>query len=85
MHVDFDWAAALSEALENSSPESIAAFGHATFSMDAKSHPADSWASLKESGQGVATIGGMIVWGQSLDDMVSVRAIGPPVGVSPQT
>src|SRR5690348_11571271 len=85
MHVDFDWALRAGYAFENGSPEIVAAFRNPAFTVHPEGDPLNLGTGFKQQRQCVATIQGVGLWRESLNMVVGMRAVGPLVGVSPQT
>src|SRR5262249_53875546 len=60
-------------------------FGDTAFAVDPEGHAANCRASLQKRRQRVAAIGAMGFFGQTLDHIVSVWAVGPYICVCPET
>src|SRR5579872_5211142 len=70
MQVDLDFAATATDAVENGSPELVAAFGYAAFAVDTQIDTADRRAGAQKRCERVTAIRTVILGVQSLDGVV---------------
>src|SRR5579872_848770 len=83
VHVDFDFAAASGDGLEQRLPEAIAAFGDPALAMNAHGESLNFRDLFQQDGKRVAAVAGVVFRSEPLNVMVGIGTIGPLVGVSP--
>src|SRR5271157_5419036 len=83
VQVDLDLAAGTLHAVEDASPERVAAFGDAALTVDAERDAGDGGAGAEESGKRVAAIRAVVLGVESLDGVVRLWAVLPLVAMHP--
>src|SRR6185369_629878 len=85
VQINLDAAATLADTVEDHSPEIIAAFGDAAFTMDAQGDAADGGTGLQQSRDRVPTVRAMGVAREAGDRIIWIGAVQPFVTVHPET
>src|ERR1051326_4482885 len=85
VHVDFDRATGSCHAVEDGLPEIVAAFFHPAFSVNPEGYPADCGTSAQQHAYSIATVGTVILLGDTLNRIVRVFGVDPFIAVHPKT
>ena len=85
VQVDPDAPPAADAAVKDRPPQIVAALGYAAFAVDAEGDAGDVGTFLQQQGEGGAAVRRVGLGGESVDVVVRLGAVGPAIGMSPQS